>query len=86
MKINIFSDSSHGWAEVKLSELDRLGITQKISRYSYVKGETAFLEEDCDLAVYLDALRAAGEAFTFEEHHTNGDSFIRGYNAYRVTA
>lgn len=86
MKINIFSDSSHGWAEVKLSELDRLGITQKISRYSYVKGETAFLEEDCDLAVYLDALRAAGEAFTFEEHHTIGDSFIRGYNAYRVTA
>ena len=86
MKINIFSDSSHGWAEVSLSELDRLGIAQKISRYSYVKGETAFLEEDCDLAVYLDALRSAGEEFTFEEHHTNGDSRIRGYNAYRVTA
>jgi len=86
MKINIFSDSSHGWAEVKLSELERLGIAQKISRYSYVKGETAFLEEDCDLAVYLDALRSAGEVFEFQEHHTHGDSFIRGYNAYRVTA
>lgn len=86
MKITIYTDPGHGWAEVKLSELDRLDITHKISRYSYVKGDTVFLEEDCDLAVYLAALRAAGEAFEFEEHHTNGDSRIRNFNSYKATA
>lgn len=86
MKINIFTDPGHGWAEIKLSELERLDITHKISRCSYVKGDNAYLEEDCDLPVYLAALRAAGEEFTFEEHHTNGDSRIRNFNSYKVTA
>jgi len=69
-----------------LSELERLGITQKISRYSYAKGDIAYLEEDCDLPVYLDALRAAGEAFSFDEHHTNGDSRIRRFDSFKVAA
>lgn len=86
MKIIIYTDPGHGWAAVKFSELERLDITHKISRYSYVKGDTVFLEEDCDLSVYLAALRAAGEAFEFDEHHTNGESRIRNYNSYRVTA
>lgn len=86
MRITIYNDPSHGWAAVAVSELKFLGIAEKISGYSYIKGETAFLEEDCDLPIYLDALRANGTEFTFSEHHTNGDSFIRGYNAYRAVA
>lgn len=78
MIINFYSDRGHGWAEVPFSEVKGLAI----SSYSYKKGEFAYLEEDCDLGVYLDTLRARGIAFTFNETHSNGDSPIRGYQRF----
>lgn len=86
MNIVIYTDSGHGWAAVKLAELEYLGITHKISGYSYISGDTAFLEEDCDLSVYLHALKALGKEYTFIEKHTNGDSAIRGFKSFQVTA
>ena len=54
----LHTDPGHGWLAVRRKELVELGIADKISRYSYVKGETAYLEEDCDLAVFLKAFNA----------------------------
>jgi hypothetical protein len=45
-------DPGHGWLEVTKSELKRLGIERKISTYSYQNGGYAYLEEDCDYAVF----------------------------------
>ena len=42
------SDPGHGWLAVKLSEIKMLGIETDISEFSYIKGKTAYLEEDCD--------------------------------------
>lgn len=78
MIINFYSDRGHGWAKVPLAAVKGLAI----SSYSYKKGEFAYLEEDCDLNVYLDALRAQGIAFTFNEQHSNADSPIRGYQRF----
>ena len=50
-------DAGHEWLAVKLSYVVSLGIKDKISSYSYVKGNTAYLEGDCDAAVFFDAYR-----------------------------
>jgi len=54
------SDPGHAWLAVKLSELDMLGIRNEISSYSYVKGKTAYLEEDCDAGKFIEAMRSRG--------------------------
>jgi hypothetical protein len=81
MKYNFYTDPGHGWLEVPLAELKRLGIVEKISSYSYRDGELAYLEEDCDYSVFLEAKRAAGE--TFETHDIySGHSFVRFLNCF----
>ena len=54
-------DAGHGWFEVELEELERLGITDKISEYSYYHAGKVYLEEDSDFGIFLDAKTAAGE-------------------------
>ena len=52
------------------------------SRFSYYDPETRTfaLEEDCDAAVFLKALEKQGiEHTVFDEHHTDGDSFVRAW-------
>ena len=65
------SDPGHGWLRVKLSELKRLGITDKITSYSYISGDHAWLEEDGDYSTFCAAKRAHGEPFTVSERHVN---------------
>ena len=52
------NDPGHGWLEVPIAEIDALGIAGKISGYSYVKNGMAYLEEDQDLGVFVDAWEA----------------------------
>lgn len=56
MKKVFFSDPGHGWLQVERAELVRLGIAGAISAYSYQKGDFAYLEEDCDMAKYCNAI------------------------------
>ena len=79
---NFISDCSHGWLKVPLSELARLGIENDISFSSYVRGEYAYLEEDCDYAVFAKAREARNEPFTIRESRTNRLSCIRNYAMY----
>ena len=55
------SDPGHGWLEVKRQELKDLGILNEISQYSYQKGDTVYLEEDCDAALFTIAKEKAGQ-------------------------
>lgn len=77
MKIKYFQDPAHGWIAVPVTLVYKLGVEGKISAYSYTDGDRAFLEEDCDASILLDALRAAGEPFEIVESFTNRESFIR---------
>lgn len=53
-KIYVFhTDPGHGWLAVKKRELTELQIMGEISPYSYMKGDTVYLEEDCDAAVFM---------------------------------
>jgi len=83
VKRNFHTDPGHGWLEVKYSELKDLGIEDKISSYSYIKDDVVYLEEDCDAAVYLDAMKAKGkeveiiELIQLDNYHE-----IRQYKSY----
>jgi len=54
-------DAGHEWLEVELDELERLGITDLISRYSFYNAGMVYLEEDCDAGVFLDKKIKLGE-------------------------
>ncbi|MDR2893665.1 MAG: hypothetical protein LBV80_11420 [Deltaproteobacteria bacterium] len=51
----MFSDPGHGWLAVPRKELVSLGILNKISSFSYQKGDWVFLEEDCDFSAFVTA-------------------------------
>lgn len=60
------TDPGHGWLAVPFKDLVELGIENKISDYSYSKGSTAYLEEDCDAAVFINAYKERfGKMFQF---------------------
>ena len=81
MKFNFHSDPGHGWLAVKRNELIRLNILNKISRYSYQKGNTVYLEEDCDAGVFMEAKKALGETVTFKETYQDNTP-IRNYQQF----
>jgi len=81
-KFNFYQDPGHGWVKVSKKLLKDLGIDEKITSYSYMRGEHAYLEEDLDLTTFMDAMEKAGKPVNFNEFHTNRSSKIRGYDAY----
>ena len=84
MDLKFYSDSGHGWLEVPTEELKRLRITGDISGYSYKRGKMAYLEEDADAGVYLDALAASGEERpNITNIYVDGRAAIREYSRYR---
>jgi hypothetical protein len=81
-----YSDPGHGWLAVKFSELCDLGIENKISSCSYKHGGTVYLEEDCDMAVFLKAYKEqlGMEAMIKEidQHDEVREIRIRKYRPY----
>lgn len=82
MQIAFYSDPAHGWGKVSIKKLLELGITEHISKYSYIHGDSAFLEEDRDLETFLKAMEKAGQSVTFKEYPTNRVSKIRNHDSY----
>jgi len=69
-----YDDPGHGWLKVPALELAELGIITKISSCSYIAGGFVFLEEDCDMAVFLRAKGwgpAEYQAFVEHKHEEN---------------
>jgi hypothetical protein len=52
-------DPGHGWVKVPVYLLAQLGIYNEISSFSYYLNGFAYLEEDCDTAVFFKAYRSA---------------------------
>jgi len=79
---NAYADPGHAWVKVKLAELAKLDLLDSISSFSYVRGDNAYLEEDRDAGVLVDALEARGVEPKFKFHHTDRQSRIRGYCSF----
>ena len=82
MKYKLLTDPGHGWLSVRRSELYDLGIASLISSYSYQKGNRVYLEEDCDLNIFIQAKKGHNEPFEIVEQHTNRNHWIRGLCPY----
>jgi hypothetical protein len=83
MKITVYTDPGHGWGAVKRTVLADLGIANRVTAYSYQRGQSVYLEEDCDLSLLIGALRERGITPVFTERHTDRRSPIRSYDSYR---
>ena len=83
LSLSYFTDPGHGWVSVKIDTLKNLGIADQISHYSYMRGKSAYLEEDCDLGLLLRTLDEQGIAFRFDERTTDKMSRIRNYDRYK---
>lgn len=97
-KHEMYCDPSHGWLRVPKNRLKKLGIEEKISEYSYMRGQWAYLEEDSDMGIYYDALfkhlnyceAAPEESHNFhiefthkiKTSHTNKNSRVRKFERY----
>lgn len=85
MKVYTFHcDGGHGWLAVKRSELATLGIADKVSSYSYQKGDTVYLEEDCDLTLFMDAKGIKNYRDLGIKESYRHASPVRNYNRYEV--
>ena len=85
--LRFYSDDGHGWLAVKRQKLIDLGLMEKISPFSYQRGNTVYLEEDCDITVFLKAcgcitFEQTREKFNCIEKHTNGRHPIRSYDIF----
>jgi hypothetical protein len=85
MKLKYYTDPGHGWVAVKRKLLTELGIADKITYFSYQKGNTVYLEEDCDLSTLITALQVKhnGLVMEYDTKHTNNRHPIRNYESYR---
>jgi hypothetical protein len=80
---NSYSDPAHGWVQVPLHILVSLGIEDKISRYSYQKGENVYLEEDGDASLFVETFEKVNGCLPIFKHNsTNRQSKIRNYDSY----
>ena len=79
------TDPGHGWLAVPFKDIEALGVGDKISRYSYVKRKTAYLEEDCDAAVFINAYKARfGKMFEYRTSYQDRTQ-IRYFASYQPT-
>jgi hypothetical protein len=77
------TDPGHGWLEVGIDELILLGIGSKISSYSYINGGKAYLEEDCDMGLFIRTMEAKGvEVKLANINEPTKDSVIRSYRRF----
>ena len=80
---NYHTDPGHGWLEVGIDELLVLGIADKISPYSYMNKGKAYLEEDCDMALFMETMASKGVEVKLKHiNEPRNDSFIRSLRRF----
>lgn len=84
MKFDAFEDPGHMWVKVPREMLEELGITNKISSFSYQRQNHVYLEEDCDFPAFYSAMEEKGRAVVLRRQYSNKSSKIRGYDRYSV--
>lgn len=84
LKLLCYHDPGHGWLAVKTAKLKELGIADRISRYSFQRGLSSYLEHDADARLFLATMKASSQDVVIEERHTNKTSPIRSYEQYKA--
>lgn len=82
LHVRKYEDPAHGWLAVPFQWLEALNIVGDISYCSYLKGSTAYLEEDCDAPLFRKAAEKHGFRLFIDHRHTNDRSAIRSYPSF----
>ena len=77
-----YEDPGHAWLAVPLSTLEKLGIDGCISSCSYIRGAIAYLEEDLDAGIFIDAAIANGWELDAFNTVYRENTPIRDYDMY----
>jgi len=82
------TDAGHGWLQAPLQLVKSLKL--KITQYSYMNAEFAYLEEDCDAGTFLRAIGVIGGSDEVKQAFRTGvrdsytvNSFVRNLKRYR---
>ena len=86
LKVKQFSfhhDGGHGWLQVPEQSLKDLGIEHFVSRFSYLKDEQVYLEQDMDASLFIAAWKAEkGSQPDWFDFFEDGESRIRSFDRY----
>jgi hypothetical protein len=82
-KLTFYADPDHGWLEVDRCDLDALGISDKVSKYSYTIGEKVYLEEDCDAGLFVETAKSNGWTINTQEIYQENLP-IRNYQRFQI--
>lgn len=85
MKITYHNDGGHGWYAVKRKKLEEMGILNKVSVFSYERGGTVYLEEDCDATLLFNALSEEEKQQIIVTNSYRDYSPIRSYARFSLT-
>ena len=77
-------DAGHGWLQVPIDLVVKLGLAREVSGCSYRHGEWLYLEEDCDASLVVTELKNRGFEIRFVEQNDGDDSPIRNYAQYEA--
>jgi len=78
-----YSDPSHGWLEVPKIELKELDIFNKISEYSFINEDMAYLEEDCDINIFINAYKLKYNIDPAIYEPIEDNNLIRSYSRFK---
>jgi len=76
------NDSGHEWLSCKKKLLNDLGLSEKISAFSYQKGKTAYLEGDLDAQILIEKLMQENYSFLIVDGAYRRSSPIRNYERF----
>lgn len=78
-------DPGHSWLSVPIAYLMNVCNKEDIARisaYSYIKGKSVYLEEDCDAVIFIDAWKRKYNTFHYSFGITEKRSPIRSYDRF----
>lgn len=81
-ELTFHSDPGHGWLQVPHSLIYELSIQEQVSPYSYMDDVYVYLEEDCDLSVFIRAMNAKGFELSMKDRSSDENSPIREKAAF----
>jgi len=78
------ADPGHGWLHVKrdIARMIMGDDFNKISSFSYQRGATLYLEEDCDAGYFLKACKERGVEVDTKVTHYRSLAPIRSYQSF----
>jgi len=77
----IYADAGHAWLAVRTADIEAVGLkVTGFSHYSYCKGGTVYLEEDCDARIFVEQWKQVHGDFAYTVVHHGDRSPIRRYD------